>query len=154
MKKVLIALDYDPSAQKIAETGFALAKAMVAEVVLIHVVADTMYYSANEYSPIMGFSGYMNTAPVPTAAGEELKQSSQLFLDKSKKHLGDESIKTVVTEGDFADSILEAAKDLHADIIVMGSHSKKWLEQIVMGSVTEKVLRHTTLPLFIIPTKK
>jgi nucleotide-binding universal stress UspA family protein len=35
----------------------------------------------------------------------------------------------------------------------MGSHSRKWLENIVMGSVTEKVLHHTSIPLFIIPTK-
>ena len=38
MKKILIALDYDPPAQKIAETGYALAKDMNAEVVLLHVV--------------------------------------------------------------------------------------------------------------------
>ncbi|MFA5817207.1 MAG: universal stress protein, partial [Bacteroidales bacterium] len=57
-------------------------------------------------------------------------------------------------EGDFADAILKAAKDLDADIIVIGSHSQKWLEKIVMGSVTEKVLNHTTIPLFVIPTKK
>ncbi|TFH50172.1 MAG: universal stress protein, partial [Bacteroidia bacterium] len=35
-----------------------------------------------------------------------------------------------------------------------GSHSRKWLENIVMGSVSEKVLRSTSIPLFIIPTKK
>jgi len=36
----------------------------------------------------------------------------------------------------------------------MGSHSQKWLENIIMGSVTKEVLRKTTIPLFIIPTKK
>jgi nucleotide-binding universal stress UspA family protein len=36
----------------------------------------------------------------------------------------------------------------------MGSHSRKWLEKIVMGSVTEKVLNQTSIPLFIVPTKK
>ena len=52
MKKILIALDYDPTAQKVAEAGFSLAKAMGANVVLIHVVADIMYYSSMAYSPI------------------------------------------------------------------------------------------------------
>ena len=83
-----------------------------------------------------------------------LKKASQQFLDKSKHHLGDHTIQTLVAEGDCAESILISAKDLHVDIIVMGSHSRKWLENIVMGSVTEKVLRHTTVPLFIVPTKK
>jgi nucleotide-binding universal stress UspA family protein len=125
MKKVLIALDYDPTARKIAEAGFALAKAMVAEVVLVNVIADVMYYSANGYSPVMGFSGYMNTAPAGPGAVEEVKKSSQLFLDKSKKHLGDESIQTLVTEGDFASSILKAANDLHADIYCNGFAQQK-----------------------------
>ena len=153
MKKVLIALDYNPTAQKIAETGFSLAKAMGAEVILLHVMSDPVYYSSVEYSPIMGFTG-MDMSPLQLESIEGLKRASQFFLDKSKHHLGDETIQTLVKEGDFADSILEAAKDVHADIIVMGSHSRKWLENIVMGSVTEKVLNNTSLPLFIIPVKE
>src|SRR4030042_2114081 len=153
MKKVLIALDYDPTAQKVAETGFSLAKTMGAEVILLHVISDPVYYSSTEYSPIMGFTG-MEMSSLQLDSADGLKRASQYFLDKSKHHLGDKTIQTMVKEGDFAESILKAAKDLHADIIVMGSHSRKWLEKIVMGSVTEKVLSHTSLPLFIIPTKK
>jgi nucleotide-binding universal stress UspA family protein len=60
----------------------------------------------------------------------------------------------MVIEGDFAGSILKTAKDLHTDVIVLGSHSRKWLENIVMGSVTADILRQTSIPLFIVPTKK
>ena len=60
------------------------------------------------------------------------------------------TIQTEITTGDAAESIIETAKILNADIIVMGSHSKKWLEKILMGSVTEKVLHHTTIPLFFL----
>jgi len=45
MKKILIALDYNPSAQKIAEAGHALSKALGAEVCLTHVIGDTAYYA-------------------------------------------------------------------------------------------------------------
>jgi nucleotide-binding universal stress UspA family protein len=48
---------------------------------------------------------------------------------------------------------MESAKYLHSDIIVMGSHSRKWLENIIMGIVIEQVLRHSEIPLFIVPTK-
>jgi nucleotide-binding universal stress UspA family protein len=68
--------------------------------------------------------------------------------------LGDKTIQTIVKEGDFADSILATAKELKADVIVIGSHSRKWLENVVMGSVTEKVLHNTLIPLLIVPTKK
>jgi nucleotide-binding universal stress UspA family protein len=154
MKKVLIALDYNPTAQKVAEVGFSLAKAMHAEAVLLHVISDPVYYSSKEYSPIMGFDGYMDMGPSQLDSVEGLKNASLRFLDQTKKHLGDKTIQTLVSEGDFAESILKTAKGLHADMIVMGSHSRKWLENIVMGSVTEKVLKHTSIPLFIIPTKK
>jgi nucleotide-binding universal stress UspA family protein len=153
MRKVLIALDYNPTAQKVAESGYSIAKAMNAEVILLHVISDQVYYSSMEYSPIMGFNGYMDSNQWQLGNVDSLKKATLHFLDKSRIHLGDKSIQTVVGEGDFAESILKTAKELHADIIVMGSHSRKWLENILIGSVTEKVLHNTKIPLFIIPTK-
>ena len=153
-KKVLIALDYDPTARKVAETGFSLAKAMGAEVVLLHVISDPIYYTSTEYDPIMGFTGYLETGPQQLDSVDGLIKASQHYLEKSKQHLGDKSIKTLVKEGDFSESILETAKEINADLIVMGSHSRKWLDNILMGSVTEKVLHHTSIPLFIVPTRK
>jgi nucleotide-binding universal stress UspA family protein len=44
MKRILIALDYDPSAQKVAETGLSFAKAMKAEITLLHVLANQQDY--------------------------------------------------------------------------------------------------------------
>jgi len=154
MKKVLIALDYDPTAQKVAEVGNLLAKTMGSEVILLHVISEPIYYSSVEYSPIMGFNGYMDMSPIQLESTDGLIKASLDFLDKSKKHLGDDSIRTIVKEGDFADTIIKTAAEIHADLIVMGSHSRKWLEKIVMGSVTEKVLNHSSIPLFIVPTKK
>jgi len=154
VKIVLIALDYNPTAQKVAEEGFSIAKAMKAEVVLLHVISDPVYYSSPEYSPIMGFNGFLDSSQMHLESTDELNTASLHFLDKTREHLGDKSINTILKEGDFADSILQTAKEVHADIIILGSHSRKWLENVLMGSVTEKVLRHTTIPLFIIPTKR
>lgn len=154
MKKILIALDYDPTAQKVAEIGHALSKAMRAEVVLVHVISNAMHYASIEY-PVMGFGGYLNIDPKQLdLVDSRLKQASKDFLDQTKNRLHDKTIHTLVTEGEPAESIIEMAKATSADVIVMGSHSRKWLEQIVMGSVAEKVLRHSTIPMFIVPTKK
>jgi len=154
IKKVMIALDYNPTSQKVAEVGFALAKSMNAEVILLHVVAEPVYYSSTEYSPIMGFTGFLDMAGMQLGDIVAVKKAAMDFLEKSKKHLGDNAIQTIVTEGNFAESILKSAKKLKANIIVMGSHSRRWLEKIVMGSVTQEVLNKSTLPMFIIPTKK
>jgi len=152
-KKVLIALDYDPTAQKVAEVGYEMAKTLDAEVTLLHVMADPVYYSSTGYSPIMGFVGYMDMGPIQLDSLDILKNTSLEFLEKSKHHLGDKSINILIEEGDFAESILKAADEIKADIIVMGSHSRKWLENILIGSVTEKVLNNSSVPLFIVPTK-
>lgn len=154
LTKVLIALDYDNSAKKVAEKGFSLAKSMGAEVTLLHVIADPMYYSSLEASPILGFSSFESTAFSQIIDADGLKVASDYFLNKLKKHLGDDGIQIRTEDGDSSEGILKAAKHIHADVIVMGSHSKRWLEQILMGSVTEKVLHNTTIPMFIIPIKK
>ena len=144
IKKVLIAMDYDETSQKVAEVGFSMAKAMQAEIILLHVISEQpVYYSTYTY---------MRELSVDVMG--DLKKSTQEFLNKAKKHLGDESIKTILKEGEIAETILQTAKELNVDIIIMGSHSRKWLENIIMGSQAEEVLKLTTVPLFIVPTKK
>jgi len=153
MKKVLIALDFDPTAQKVSEAGYSFAKSMGAEVILLHVIVDPLYYSSIESFPIIGYTGSLIT-PLQILNTEETKKESGLFLDKIKLHLNDDAIQTLIKEGDFADIILKTANELQVDVIVMGSHSRRWLEEILMGSVTESVLHRTNIPLFIIPTHK
>jgi nucleotide-binding universal stress UspA family protein len=147
MKKVLIALDYDPTSKKVAEDGFKMAKAMGAEVTLLHVTINSFLYTSVYEN--MGDWQYdsLDTIALRNAG-------SRNFLEKAKRHLGDTTIQTVMKGGDFAQKILETAEEIKADCIVMGSHSQKWLENILVGSVTEEVLRKTTFPLFIVPTKK
>ncbi len=154
MKKILVALDYDPTAKKIAECGFELATALKAEMILLHVIADPVYYSSTAFSPIMGFGGYLGMDFMDPDIIEGLKRVSLEFLEKTKQHLGSDHIRTMVQEGDSETTILEVAKKEKASIIVMGSHSRKWLEAILVGSTTEKVLHKSSLPLYIIPTKK
>ena len=100
-----------PSAQKVAEAGYSWAKSMEAEVILLHVIADPAYYSSLEYSPITGFAGYMDMTNIQLDSIGGLINASQQYLDKTKKHLGNKKIQTVVKEGDFATSILKTAKD-------------------------------------------
>ncbi len=154
MKKILIALDYNPSAQKIAETGYNLARSMNAEIVLLHVLAEPAYYAAYEYSPIMGFNNFIGPEVLSAADTiKEIKNAAVLFLAKSKEHLDDASIEIMVREGDAANTIVKTATDTSADIIVLGTHSRSGLNKILMGSVAEKVMRHSKIPLFVIPTK-
>jgi len=144
INKVLIAMDYDETSQKVAEVGYSLATAMKAETILIHVISEQPVY----------YSSYTYMRELRVDVLSDLKKSTQEFLNKAKKHLGNESIITILKEGEIADTILKTARELKVDVIVMGSHSRKWLENIIMGSEAENVLKMSTVPLFIIPTKK
>ena len=144
MKKILIALDYDDTSQKVAEVGFSMAQAMKAQAVLLHVVSEQPVY----------YSSYMFMTELRVDILEDLKGTTMDFLEKTKIHLGDPAIEALVKEGSIAPTILKTAEEINADIIVMGTHSRKWLESIIMGSQVESVLKKTTIPLFVIPTKK
>ena len=153
MKKILIALDNNVGAQKVAAGGYELAQALQAHTILMHVTTDATYYSSRNYSPIMGFDTFSNLDVEQTNAVEKLKITAQNYLDDVKLSLDDETIETVLKEGDYAENILQTAEELKADIIVLGTHSRKGLDKVLLGSVAEKVLRSSTIPLFIIPVK-
>jgi nucleotide-binding universal stress UspA family protein len=67
INKVLIALDYDPSAKKVAEVGYQMAESMGAEVSLVHVVENLVAYSLE----------YLNMGPLQLDTVVELKDSAQ-----------------------------------------------------------------------------
>jgi len=143
INKVLIALDYDVTSKKVAEEGYLLAHSMDAETILLHVISELpVYYSESNY-----------THEYKVDLLGDLKITTQAFLDKAKKHLGDEAIQTVLKEGETADTILKTAKEMDVDIIVVGSHSRKWLENII-GSQADDVLTNSPIPVLIVPIKK
>jgi nucleotide-binding universal stress UspA family protein len=151
IKKVLIALDYGPTAKMVAETGYSLASHLNAEIVLLHVIAERIYYTSADNSPALTFSGHMDLSEWQLDSTEAIKNMSLNHLESARKHLGDENIKTIIKEGEVAEAILETANELQAQVIVMGSHRQKWLDKIIEETVTEKVLQSTSLPLFVIP---
>lgn len=144
INKVLIALDYDENAQKVAEAGFSVAKAMNAKVYLLHVLYEQPVY----------YSGFHYMSNLRVDIMDDLMKSTEKFLSKTKKHLGDEAIEVIVKEGNIAEKIMETANELKVDMIVLGTHSRKWIENIMMGSEAEAVLKRSDIPLFIVPTKK
>ncbi|HET6558617.1 MAG TPA: universal stress protein [Prolixibacteraceae bacterium] len=154
VKKVLIAVDYARSAQEVAEMGYTIAKNMNAEVILLHVMADVAYYSTPGYMPIIGFSNFNHADFLEMIDVEGLRNAGMHFMDRMKDHLGDENITTIIEEGEVADIVNRTAHQINADIIVIGSRSRNWLEKVFIGSTAVKVLDHATVPLLIIPVKE
>jgi len=150
MKKICIALDTSPAAEKIAKTGYEYAKLMNAELTLVHAVYDASFY-VRHYDPIMGYSGQLTTGQGSLV--ENFKAESAKFLAATVNFLGDNNIKTKVLLGDTHIAILDFVHEHNFDLLVIGSHSHSGFENLVMGNIAVKIVKQSEIPLLIIPIK-
>lgn len=152
MKKVLIAIDYNPSSQKVAEKGYELAKLMGAEICLIHVMAEVAHYNMR-YPTFMGYEGY-DAGAVDMNMINEMRSVTEDYLRSAADHLNDPDVSTHLADGDAGRAILDYSKEWNADLIVMGTHSHSTIEKLLMGTVTSTVIEKTEVPVYLIPVKK
>jgi nucleotide-binding universal stress UspA family protein len=88
---------------------------------------------------------------------DRIKNRLTLFCERELKDdpgCADRVASIEVCEGYPADEILKKVDQLDCDVIVMGTHGKGGLGQALLGSMAERVLRHTRKPVFIIPLPK
>lgn len=140
IKKILIAIDNDPAAEKIASHGFQLGLQLKAEIALLSVVDST----------ILKTGGAVTPREFAEIVKNDYKKLQQMLLDTVfKKH----EIWTFLEEGRPNEVILSVAEEWDADIVVLGTHGRIGVSHLIMGSVAEKVIRHSRKPVFIIPTR-
>ena len=156
MKKVLIALDFDPSPHKVAKTGFSIAKTLGLGITLQHVDTDELYFKLLDIVTIMGICSQKKSSDGIQKMGVELKELSVQFLNKSKIHLGDANVHTVLKDSDSNESVLALAKEIEADVIVviMALHNRKWLNNKALECIAENISLNSSIPVLIIPTNK
>lgn len=86
--------------------------------------------------------GGLYVAPVMTAV------EARRVRDEIREEVG-EGPKIVVTEGDPAARLLRLAQAHHADLIVVGTHGRRGLARVLLGSVAEEIVRSTTVPVLV-----
>lgn len=151
MKKVLIAIDYTPAAEKVAKAGYEIAKAQQADVKLVHAVGEPLYY-AMDYSPIMGYTGTF--APGGEKVVEDLKKEAGEFLKSAASHLGNKNIGTTVLEGETSEAILDYSNEWKADLIVLGSHSPQGLDKLFGTDIAHYLIKNAKVPVLTVPTEE
>ena len=151
MKRILIAIDDKSTAAIVADAGHLLAKAINGQTMLLHVIADSPFYSSLDYSPVMGFQGF--STAIDRVEYQDMERVAQIHLHKIKRRLKEEKITTLVKQGNIADTIVKTAVELDADMIVMGKNLKHGLQKWLNGSISEKVMRESRTPLLIVPTQ-
>lgn len=140
MRRILIAVDDGPAAEKVASYGLQLGQQLNAEIALISVVDTTALMTEGTVTP----------GEFADILKNDYKKNQQMLLDKVFK---DHKISTFVEKGNPFESILRIADEWKADTIVLGTHGRTGLSHLLLGSVAEKVVRHSKIPLFIIPNR-
>lgn len=89
-------------------------------------------------------------SPLPTLRAELANEG----LDRLQKHLAErnlaDSVKARAAVGTASSVLPELARTLHADVIVLGTHGRKGLARIVMGSVAESVMREAPCSVLVV----
>jgi len=140
IKKILIAVDDASTSEKVAFEGFKLGQQLNAEIALLSVV-DVAYMVTES-----------TVTPEELAEMQEdtLKQSLQMLIYKV---FNNHDITTFVKRGEPDEVILKTADEWQADLIVMGTHGRTGLYHLLLGSVAEEVIKHSTKPTLIVPIK-
>lgn len=138
-KKILIAIDESTFAAHAADVGTDLATQLGAEVAFVTVVdAAAMPYAAD--------SG------VPTAEWlAMLKRDAETLLNAfaSRRAITPPPLQ-FLEEGKPATKIIDAARNWPADLIVMGTHGRNAVANILLGSVAQGVLHHAPCPVMVL----
>lgn len=144
-ERILVATDGSPLSDKAVEHALALAKLCGASVIALKVV------------PRYPRSYMEGGATVDTSEIERIeaqwREQTQTVLNQIKtegKNVG-VSVKTSIAKSDLvAESIIAAAHKQKADLIVMASHGRKGIKRLLLGSETQHVLTHSTVPVLVL----
>jgi len=82
---------------------------------------------------------------------KDFSSELQQFVDE--RHVKGVNVATLVREGPVVAGILEQARAITADLIVMGTHGRTGFDRFVLGSVAEKILQKASCPVLTVPPK-
>jgi len=142
-RRILVPIDSSPTAALGLREAIRLAKEQNAALRVVHVVDKTAIIGVAEAG--------MNPRPVLA----KLARSGRAVLDaarRSAKKLGVEA-DTVLREPltkRVADEVLSEAKKWRADLIVMGTHGRRGLRRLVLGSDAEQIVRLADVPVLLV----
>lgn len=134
--------DDSPSSLKAIRYGYELAAKLNAKVALAGVVDEALA------------EGNVDAGVFPDQAAHDLKKSTKDFLSHMKEDYGkDIDTEFFTPEGEVKETILNLAKEWEATLIVAGTHGRKGLNRLLMGSVAEGILRDSNIPVMVVPMK-
>lgn len=137
--RIVIPTDFSATADHALAWAILQARSFAAELVVLHVHSSHLHYGA------LGLADERSDAALAEDRARLDAYVAERFAGAGVK------IRTLFEVGDPPLKIREVARREQADLIVMGTHGASRLEDLLFGSVTEKVVHHTGCPVLVVP---
>ena len=163
MKNILVPIDYSDATQRVIDFVRELGRGLNAEIHLVHVkettalaAAGAMGYGVFGVPDMVSMSGGPVTQLERTVPATQQDESEERRLKDWEKNLAASGLKATLREpsGPVVEQILREADARDADLIVMGTHGHGAMYNLLVGSVTKGVLKHSTRPVLLVPTAR
>lgn len=139
---ILIATDGSDPADRAMKDGIALAKALGAKVLVVMVTRPWYAVAPGELMIAFPEDEYM-------AGAKEVAEATLKAATEAAQAAGVPCETAHVIHDQIHRGIVETAENNKCDLIVIGSHGRSGLERLFLGSVTQKVLAQTTIPILV-----
>ena len=140
INKILVAVDLSAQSSTVADYAVCLAKSLNAEVMAIYIAPSLSQY--------VGF--HVPASSIENFVGEVVNGAEKSMEEFVKEKFDGLKAKGKVVSGYAAEEIIEQAQEYGADLIVMGTHGRVGLDRILFGSVAEKVVKTSSIPVLTV----
>ncbi len=141
IKTIICTTDFSDFSNHAIPFGISLAREFGAKLYLCHVIdiSSTAMYGEGFADPY-----------------EQQKRISDYAQDHLNQLIGDMAIdwEPIISVGNTADDIARVAEEKNADLVVSATHGRAGLKRIVLGSVTERLMRTLPCPLFVVRSRE
>jgi nucleotide-binding universal stress UspA family protein len=144
MKTILVPIDFSPVTKAVVDEAIALAQSSKGRIILLYIVQPPVLVA--EYGGVIE-----DVVPLIEAAEKAATQLLAQWRDYLKE--SEVTTKTLKIEGFPAKEIVEQAKSLEADYVVMGSHGHTAFYDLLIGSTTSGVLKKAPCPVVVVPAR-
>ena len=138
-KHILVAVDFGESSDEAMELGIELARKLGASLTLVHTYEIPTYAYPNASFLVVDL-----LTPIEEAARKQLERTLAAVQARVP------AAKAVLRRGAAATEILAVIDELHPDLLVTGTHGRRGISRAVLGSVAEKVLRTSPVPVLTV----
>jgi len=146
--RIVVPLDGSPEAEESLTYAEEFARRFDSTVYLLEVTPG--YGQLAMATTATPFAATPAMAEAAVEAVEDAAESASEYLLGLCKDRDRGRWRPVVVTGDSATEIVDKAKELGADLIIVASHSRSGLKRLLLGSVAEDVVRHAAIPVLVL----